>query len=339
MSRNALSFAERNLRVLAVVGSLVLVGVFALTYFSESLPVIGLGQTYSARFGDSGGLRSGNEVRVAGVKVGKVSSVHLDGDTVVIDFRMKGVHLGDETTAAVKVKTLLGQKYLAIDPLGGGTLHGTIPESRTTTPYDVNAALSNLSTTFNTIDTGQLEKSFEVLATTFAHTPASVRKTISGLSALSKTISSRDQQLATLFKATKRVTGTLAGRNAEFGNLIRDGDALLGELQQRRESIHKMFTGTARLGRQLRGLVADNNATLKPALTRLDRVSAILQRNQGNLDAALKRLGPYYKVLDSALGNGRWVDAYLCGLFDAGDAPVLKNDVVRNCHPKSGGGR
>jgi len=339
MARMTRSFAESNLRLLAVIGSLVLVGVFALTYFSESLPVIGLGDSYSARFTESGGIRSGNEVRVAGVKVGKVTSVHLDGDSVLIDFRMKGVRLGDQTTAAVKVKTLLGQKYLALDPLGEGTLHGTIPESRTTTPYDVNAALSNLSTTFEKIDTGQLEKSLDVLSTTFAKTPKSVRTTISGLTALSHTISSRDNQLATLFKATRTVTGTLAQRNAEFSGLVKDGDSLLAELQQRRNAVHEMFTGSARLGRQIRGLVADNNKTLKPALTRLDQVSEILQRNQHNLDAALRKLGPYYRVLDSTLGNGHWVDAYVCGLFDSDDAPLLKNDVVRNCHPRNGGGR
>jgi phospholipid/cholesterol/gamma-HCH transport system substrate-binding protein len=333
------SFAERNLRILAVLGSLILVAVFALTYFSESLPVIGLGNSYSARFAESGGIRAGNEVRVAGVKVGKVTSVHLDGDSVLIDFRLKGVHLGQDTTASVKVKTLLGQKYLAIDPLGTGTLHGTIPEDHTTTPFDVNAALSGLATTFGQIDTAQLERSFDVLSNTFAKTPASVRKAISGLTALSRTISSRDGELATLFKATKQVTGTLASRNAEFASLLKDGDSLLSELQQRRDAVHAMFVGSARLGQQVRGLVADNNAQLRPALTQLDRLSTILQRNQSNLDAALKRLGPYYKVLDSAMGNGRWVDAYVCGLFDTNGAPLLKNDVVRNCHPKSGGGR
>lgn len=339
MGRFSKSFAERNLRVIALLGSLVLIGVFALTYFSQSLPVIGLGDSHSARFTEGGGIRAGNEVRVAGVKVGKVTSVKLDGASVIVGFRLKGVHLGDQTTAAVKVKTLLGQKFLAIDPLGSGTLHGTIPESRTTTPYDVNAALSGLATTFTQINNAQLEKSFNVISNTFAKTPASVRKTIGGLTALSRTISSRDQQLATLFQATKQVTGTLADRNTEFSGLIRDGDSLLAELQQRRQAIHAMLTGSARLGRQLRGLVADNNAQLKPALTRLDKVSEILHRNQANLDAALKRVGPYYKVLDSALGNGHWVDAYVCGLFDSNNAPVLKNDVVRDCHPKTGGGR
>lgn len=339
MARFAKSFAERNLRILATAGTLVLVAVFVLTYFSESLPVIGLGGSYSARFAESGGLRSGNEVRVAGVKVGKVTGIHLDEDQVVVDFRLKGVHLGSKTSAAVKVKTLLGQKYLSIDPLGTGDLQGTIPESRTTTPYDVNEALSNLSTTFTRIDNKQLEHSLNVISDTFAHTPKSVRKTISGLTALSRTVSSRDSQLAELFASTKKVSGTIAGRNDEFQGLIRDGNALLGELQQRRKAVHAMLTGSARLGRQVRGLVADNEKRLKPALTRLDRVSAILHRNQRNLDRALRRMAPYYKVVDSALGNGHWVDAYICGLFNDKGAPLLKNDVARNCHPKKGGGR
>jgi phospholipid/cholesterol/gamma-HCH transport system substrate-binding protein len=47
----------------------------------------------------------------------------------------------------------------------------------------------------------------------------------------------------------------------------------------------------------------------------------------------VKKLGPYYRLLTSAMGNGHWVDAYVCGLFDDQDAPVLDNDVVRNCHP------
>jgi phospholipid/cholesterol/gamma-HCH transport system substrate-binding protein len=37
------------------------------------------------------------------------------------------------------------------------------------------------------------------------------------------------------------------------------------------------------------------------------------------------------------MGNGRWVDSYVCGLFGSDDTPVLDNDVVRDCHP--GGAR
>mgnify|MGYP001627316106 CR=1 FL=1 len=333
------AFVERNKITTAVVGIVVLGVLFLLTFNAESLPVIGGGAKHEAYFAEAGGLRPGNEVRVAGVKVGKVLDLDLERGKVKVTFRVKGVRLGDATTAAVKVKTTLGQKYLSIDPLGTGELHGAIPVSRTTTPYDVNAAFSDLSDSIGQIDTPKLEESLETLATTFKDTPPSVRQAVDGLSRLSKVVSKRDDELATLLQATREVSGTLKDRNAEFAALINDGSKLLEELAKRRETVQALLKGTSDLGVQLQGLVADNQKQLRPALDRLDDVAAILQRNQDNLDAALKRLGPYYRTVTSAMGNGPWVDAYICGLFDDKDAPLLENDVARNCKPQKGGGR
>lgn len=333
MSRFPRAFAEGNRVVLALVGLLVIGVAFVAAMNMSGLPIIGDGRTYQAVFTEAGGLRPGNEVRVAGVRVGEVTDVRLDGDRVVVSFQAKGVDLHDETAAAIKVKTMLGQKFVALDPRGSGSLDGPIPLARTTTPYDVNAAFSDLASNVGEIDTAQLEESFDALADAFADTPESVRQMVAGLTDLSRTISSRDSELDELLEATDGVTGTLAGRNAELAALINDGSDLLGELQRRRKAVHALFVGISDLGEQVRGLVDDNDKTLAPALERLDRVSAILNDNQENLDQALAKLGPYYRMLGAATGNGRWVDAYLCGLFDQNNDPVLDNDVVRNCYP------
>lgn len=339
MARYRTAFSERNKVVVALIGIGAMLLVFLGTFYADAMPVIGGGKVYTAHFAEAGGLRSGNEVRIAGVKVGKVASIGLDGNVVEVKFRVKGVDLGDQTSAAIKVKTMLGQKYLSLDPLGRGTLSAAIPVTRTTTPYDVNAAFSDLSTTIEEIDTDRVEESFEALSKAFENTPESVQQTVTGLTSLSRTISSRDEELGDLFESTSSVTKTLADRNAEFEKIINNGSLLLGELEKRREDVKDMLEGTARLGVQLRGLVKDNEKTLKPALERLDKVSAILQRNQDNLDSALAKLGPYYRVVTSAMGNGKWVDSYICGLFDAAGAPVLENDVERTCKPAKGGGR
>jgi phospholipid/cholesterol/gamma-HCH transport system substrate-binding protein len=333
MSRFPTAFAERNRVVLAVIGLLVMGVAFYGAMNMTSLPILGAGKEYQAVFSEAGGLKPGNEVRVAGVRVGEVTDVRLDGDQVVVSFQAKGVDLHDATTAAIKVKTMLGQKFVAVDPLGSGSLDGPIPLDRTTTPYDVNAAMSDFASTTNEIDTEQLEQSFNALSAAFKNTPESVQKMVGGLTDLSRTISSRDSELDKLLEATDGVTGTLASRNTELAALINDGSDLLGELQKRRDAVHDLFVGTAALGEQLRGLVKDNDKTLSPALDKLDRVTAILNNNQKNIDQALERLGPYYKVLGAATGNGRWVDAYLCGLFDENNDPVLDDSVVRNCHP------
>lgn len=331
--RYSLSFAERNKIVIAVVGLLVLAVGFFVTFRADALPVIGGGKVVKAYFAESGGLKKGNEVRVAGVKVGKVSGIKLEGDRVVVSFRVKGVELGDQTTAAVDVKTLLGQKYLALDPAGTKPLDHPIPVEHTTTPYDVNAAFSDLATNVGEINTGKLEKSFDALSDAFKDTPEAVRSMVSGLTALSKTISSRDAKLAELFDKTTSVTQTIAQRDDDLAKIVDNGNQLLTTLDQRREAIRAMLKGTAALAAEVSGLVHDNEQQLTPALQKLDRVSAILQQNQDNLDAAVEKIGPYYRMLTSAMGNGRWIDAYACGLFGDDGAPVLENDIVRNCHP------
>ncbi|TNC52280.1 MCE family protein [Mumia zhuanghuii] len=333
------AFAERNKIVLAIVGMLSMALVFLVTFNAEAMPIIGGGTIHEARFAEGGGLKKGNEVRVAGVKVGKVTEISLDGAQVVVKFRVKDVELGSETTAAVKVKTMLGQKYLALEPRGTSALDGPIPVDRTMTPYDVNAAFSDLSTTIDEIDTEKMEESFLTLADAFRDTPESVQTMVSGLTDLSRTISSRDEELAELFASTTQVTSTLRNRNDEIEKIITDGSDLLGELEARRDAVKAMWEGTASLSREMEGLVADNEKQLRPALAKLDEVTAILQRNQDNLNAALAKIGPYYRMLASSMGNGRWVDSYICGLFDAQGRPVLDNDVVRNCSPKRGGAR
>lgn len=336
MSRFPKSFAERNRLVIALVGLSVLgLGFYGATNIT-SLPVLGDGPRHQAWFTEGGGLGPGDEVRVAGVRSGEVTEVELREGKVLVTFQAKDVQLPTKTTAAIKVKSMLGQKFLAVDPLGTGEQHGPIPLSRTTTPYDVNAAVSDLSSTLGEIDTAQLEQSFVALSAAFKDTPEDVQKMVSGLTGLSRTISTRDTALAGLVEASEGVTGSLAKRNAELATLLTDGSALLGELQTRRDAVHALWKGTSDLGAQLKGLVDDNDKTLQPALAKLDRVSDLLNRNQKNLDAALAKLGPYYRVLGSATGNGPWVDAYLCGLFDANNVPVLENDVVRDCKPGGG---
>lgn len=327
------AFSERNRVVIALLGmSLLGIGFYGAMNIT-TLPIVGDGPEHQAYFAEAGGLGAGDEVRVAGFRVGEVKKVELRGAKVLVTFQAKDVELTGGTTAAIKVKSMLGQKFLSLDPLGGGDLSGPIPLERTTTPYDVNAAVSDFSTTLTEIDTQQLEKSFEALNTAFEDTPESVRTMVSGLTDLSRTISTRDTELAALFESTQGVTGSLADRNTELAALITDGSSLMAELQGRRDAVHDLVVGTSNLGIQLKGLVDDNDKTLAPALKKLDRVSAILTRNQANLDKALGMLGPYYRVLGSATGNGRWADAYLCGLFtDAGD-PHLDNSEVRNCQP------
>ena len=78
--------------------------------------LLGAGARYTAKFTEAAGLKPGNEVRVAGVKVGEVDDVTLDGDRVNVTFRVENTWIGDQTQATIQIKTILGQKYLSLNP-------------------------------------------------------------------------------------------------------------------------------------------------------------------------------------------------------------------------------
>ncbi|GAB3294533.1 MCE family protein [Parasphingorhabdus pacifica] len=317
------SFQQRNPLTIGIAGILVLVLGFVLAMNFERLPLIG-GTVYKAHFTEAAGLRPDNEVRVAGVKVGSVSDVELEDGHVTVSFRVTDTWVGDNTSAAIKVKSLLGQKFLALDPRGSEELPSSepIPTERTLAPYDVVEAFSDLSTTIGEIDNQQLAESFRTMSDTFSNTPDDVRGALDGLSALSQTIASRDQELQELLERTSNVSKTVADRNAEFEKLLADGNLLLKEVKDRRESISSLLDGTRELSQQLSGLVDENAAQLGPTLEQLDRVTRMLQRNQDNLDRSIELFDPFTRMFANVLGNGRWFDTYICGLLPPAVGPI-----------------
>lgn len=294
-----------------------IVGLLTLLAFNaENLPLIGGGTEYHAQFSEAAGLKPDDEVRVAGVKVGKVTDIALENDHVLVTFRVKDAWIGDRSEAAIKIKTVLGQKYLAVVPDGEAELDPdtSIPLSRTVAPFDVVEAFTGLSQTVGQIDTAQLAQSFEVLAQTFADTPANIAGSLDGLQRLSETIASRDEQLQELLAKTKDVTAVLADRSDEFVTLIQDGQALLTELQNRRDLIHQILVSTQELSDQLSGLVTDNQEQLAPMLKELSDVVDILDRNRTNISRSIALFAPFVRVFTNTLGNGRWFDSYLQNL-------------------------
>ncbi|MCX5316965.1 MULTISPECIES: MCE family protein [unclassified Streptomyces] len=323
-------FREKNPVVIGAVGITTLALLALAAFNADSLPLIGDGETYSAAFSEAGGLKPGDEVRIAGVKVGKVDEVDLDGDHVKVTFRVKGEpEFGTRTGAAIRVKTILGAKYLALQPKGTGQLRpgSEIPLNRTVPAYDVVAAFSDLTTTTEKVDTARLAKALDTISATFEDSPTEVRASIKGLSKISRTVASRDQSLRQLLDHAHGVTGVLKNRSEEFVVLVRDGDKLFKEIARRRAAIHSLLKSSAAVGIQLSGLVEDNRKQIGPALKGLNSVVSMLERNQASLDRSIKLLAPYVRVFTNTLGNGRWFDSY------------IQNVVAAPAVPRTGGSR
>lgn len=270
------------------------------------------GPTYSAAFSEAAGLRPADKVRIGGVAVGQVSKVALQGSHVRVSFTVSdgSARLGMQTRASIQIFTLLGNKYLALEPRGEGKWPQgrELPLSQTTSPYDVEPAFQALTRTAGDIDVKQLATAFDTLSATFKDSPASVRAMLDGLSRLSQTISSRDAELRQLLAHAATFTGVLADRREQFVTLFGDGSALLAMIDARRQVINELLANTVALSQQLTGLVRDNTATLTPMLQHLHGVTSLLDRQQQNLDEVIKGLYVFIRGEVDATGAGPWFD-------------------------------
>ncbi len=312
------SFSSRNPTPIGAIGLVFLLVLLYASFNASNLPLIGGGTTYSALFSTSANLISGDDVRVAGVRVGEVQGVSVvqGKGEVKVTFKVKDGWIGNQSNASIELATLLGQKYLEIDSQGTKSMASgaTIPRSRTQAPFDVYPAFTAVTRTIQKINTKQLAHAFNVLSSDFQGTPQSVGPVLRGLSRLSTTISSRDSKLHLLLSKTANVTGVLASRDQDLQKLIRDGNLLLSELNARRTAIHALFLNVQQISKQLEGLVHDNEKTLGPALKQVNGVLSLLKNNEEALERGVSLLGPFYRLFNNVIGNGTWFDNYIQNL-------------------------
>jgi phospholipid/cholesterol/gamma-HCH transport system substrate-binding protein len=172
-------------------------------------------------------------------------------------------------------------------------------------------AFSGLAETSSDIDTNQLAESLTTLADLTRNTPEEFRSALTGVSALSSNIAARDDQINSLLKNLKRVSSVLDERDQDIVGLMRDSDVLFRALVKRRDSVHRLLVSTTTLSTELTALVRQSRADLQPALSHLQSVVDVLNKNEDNIDNSLRLMAPFYRVFANTLGNGPWFDTYI----------------------------
>ena len=313
---------------MGTVSLVVLLVVMAAAFNLQKFPGF-KGTDYHVQLADASGLHKGNMVQVAGIRVGRVSGIHIGGDHVTVDVNVKDATLGDKTQASVQVLNLLGEKYLELTPKGSGKMEGgdTIPVSRTNGSYDIVATLGELTTTTEAIDIPQLSKALTTLGDTVNAASPHIKSTFNGLSRISQAIASRDESIQQLLGRADRVTDLLAQRKGDLVTLIKQGELVFKELIARREVIHSLLVNSERLAIELRGVATDNQAQIGDALKQLDKALAFLRGREKQIDTTLTNLGPYASILINIIGTGPWFDAFVPNLASIANPDEFKQGV------------
>ena len=314
--RSVKSIQWRSPLVVGVIGLSIIAVVVAFALSFSSIAFLNGSTRYSAYFSEASGLLTGADVQVAGLPVGKVNSISLDGNKVLITFDISDdVHVGDRSEAEIKTKTLLGAKALNITTRGDADLSGPIPLERTHPAYQLADALGELSSTVNGLNTDQLNQSLTTLAHTFSETPDNVKLAVDGVARISQTLDERDSQLRDLLANANKATTVLADRTQKIVGLVRDTDALLVALQSQSSALDHISANVSALARQLSGFINDNRAQLKPALDKLNGALTIVDNRKADVQSTIKKLNSYAMSLGESVASAPFFKAYLANLL------------------------
>ncbi|ORX02104.1 MCE family protein [Mycolicibacillus trivialis] len=315
---------DLNTAWLGTISLLVLVALIVATTLVNSLH---LGKTtYRAEFGQVAGVRAGDQVNIAGVPVGAVSSTELAGDRVVVTMKIRhGVVLGADTTAAIKLTTILGSRYIDVKPRGADALPDRrIPLAHTSVPYDLQKLLQDSTRTFEDVDAAQFAKSMEIVSAQLQGVPSILPDALTNVHNLAQIVADRRDQIGALLDSTAQVAAMLGGQRSDLAALVRQGDELIGEIVARRDSAVRLLQASTDLVTVVRDTLVDRRPQIDKLLTDLREVTAMV----GDHDELLRNLfqamplamrnlanatgsGPY---LDFLLPGGLMVDSWMCAI-------------------------
>jgi len=323
-----MSVDRRHLAVRGVAGTVGLVLAVLAALNINRLPLVGDNDILHVQFAEAAGLANGDAVLVSGAQVGKVRAVRLDGTRVVADLVIQDhdLEVGQLTQARIVTMTLLGQAAVQLEPLGTGDLlpGGTIPLTRTSSPYNLTSTLNQLTSTTAAINKQKLAAALDQTASVLGTSSHQIGPALQGITALSSAVSSNDNQLVSLVQRASRVTGVLAGRNGQLASLLGAGRSLLTQLDARRQVVIALLKSAVRLSTELRLTLRDTDSVLGPALRELDRVVQVLNRNKTNLQDSITGLQGYTTGVGESLASGPWFDIYIQNLTSLGTvAPIL----------------
>ena len=314
--RGQLRFRDRDPKKLGVWGAVGAVALMGISLNYDRIPYVNGMRDATVYVADAAGLDTGDHVQVAGMNVGTVRKIELDGDRVRVRFAInRGVELGADTSAQIKTDSILGRRALGVFSDGRGELEdNTIPSERTSVPYSLTSALGDLSDTVEAIDTDKVDEALTVLAETMEGSSPEVRGAIDGITRLSRSLNERDEGVRQLLEKAAGTTDVLGRRSDQINQLMVDGNTLFTQLDLRRRALSELIMNIDELARQLSGLVQDNEAQLGPALDKLEQVSDLLIRNKDDIDLGLRRIVPFSTALSEAVASGPWFNAYISNL-------------------------
>jgi len=273
---------------------------------------------YRAEFSDATGVVKGDDVRIAGVKVGSVENIEVEGrDKALVTFTVeKGTELNDSTHATIRFRNLVGQRYVSLtqDPAESGTLEegDTIPVSRTSPALDLTVLFNGFKPLFQALSPDDINKLSYEIVQVFQGEGGTLENLLGHTASITQTLADRDQVIGDLIENLDYVLDHVADRDDQLTDLIQNFRTLVGGLKDDREAILTSLDGISELSVQTADLVKGIRPSFVEDIKQLRRFAGNVDRNKAELDRALQVLPIKLEKVGRTAIYGSWFNFYLC---------------------------
>lgn len=319
------SFRDRNPYLVGIISVLVLGSATGFAFLVGTLNLLEDAYPMEAVFTDASGLRSGDDVKVAGVKVGRVTDLDVDRDVGAVTVSWvvdDGVEVRDGARAEIALSSLLGAKEVRIlDAMEGDVLMSELPEEqrvipveRTTVPFDIFELTREATEGVQELDTDALNSFLVDLADITEGKAATVEDLVEGINRVGAAVNQREAEFDALLDQADRLSATLADKDDEILTLLDSSQQILDLIVARRNDLAVALGESADTVQELDRLISTNKQRLDSALDSLAPTLDVVAAEQDDIDRALAWLGPGLLQQSRGGEHGPWQDIFVRGL-------------------------
>lgn len=275
---------------------------------------------YVAIFSDATSLNKGDDVRMAGVKVGTVSDIEVtEGRLAKVRFKVnESAPLGDGARAELRFRNLVGQRYIALEP---GDVNGdrltpghVFDLDHTEAALDLTVLFNGFQPLFRLLDPEDVNELSGQIIAVFQGEGPTVEGLLRSTASLTSTLADRDQVIGDLITNLSSVLGVVDERSDQLDTTLVTLQQLVSGLAEDRATIGSTIQGMGDLSASVAGLLEEGRAPLKRSIKALGDLSGILADNQAVIERNLATLPDRLERIAKSASYGSWVNFYVCSI-------------------------
>lgn len=280
----------------------------------------GSGEDYVAMFEDATSLNVGDDVRMAGVKVGTVQDVEIaDNRVAEVSFSVAdSAPLSPGTEVELRFRNMVGQRYIALHP--GETTGERLEPGHTFSIDDTQPALdltvlfNGFQPLFRLLDPEDVNELSKQIIAVFQGEGATVEGLLANTASLTSTLADRDQVIGDLVASLESVLTVVNERSGQLDTTLVTLQRLVTGLSADRETIGSTIEGMGDLTESVSGLLEEGRQPLKRSISALDDLSGVLANNEDVIDDFLGTLPTKLDRIGRLASYGSWLNFYVCSI-------------------------